>query len=105
MPLGRYAITIVASGFETTKVTGIPVEAGVIYTLPIKLKVASANTEIVEVSGCGIRAGYDHHNSNHHPLDSKAVDDIPLNGRDFTSSYMALNPGLSRILARVDTGH
>src|SRR5579862_8457313 len=50
MPLGRYAITIVASGFETTKVTGIPVEAGVIYTLPVKLKVASANTEIVEVS-------------------------------------------------------
>jgi len=50
MPLGTYSITISASGFETTKVTSVPVAAGVIYTLPVKLKVASASTEVVEVS-------------------------------------------------------
>ena len=50
IPLGAYTITVEASGFRTEKVNNIPVAAGVIYTLPVKLIVASAGTQTVEVS-------------------------------------------------------
>jgi len=93
MPLGSYSITITASGFESEKVNGIPVTAGVIYTLPVKLKVASAGTEIVEVSA----AAYSLDTTTTTQttiLDEKSVNDTPLNGRDFTQ-FLSLTPGFS----------
>ena len=48
LPLGKYTITVTASGFRPEKVDSIPVTAGVIYTLPVKLNVASTG-EVVEV--------------------------------------------------------
>ena len=41
LPLGTYTISVTASGFKPEKVDSVPVTAGVIYTLPIKLNVAS----------------------------------------------------------------
>ena len=41
LPLGKYTISVTASGFRPEKVDSIPVTAGVIYTLPIRLNVAS----------------------------------------------------------------
>src|SRR5579863_7928932 len=37
LPLGTYSVTVNASGFKTSVVSGVPVTAGVIYTLPVKL--------------------------------------------------------------------
>ena len=40
LPLGRYTITVVASGFKK-KVDKVPVTAATVYTLPLKLSIAS----------------------------------------------------------------
>ena len=93
MPLGTYSITVTASGFETTKVNGIPVAAGVIYTLPVKLKVASAGTEVVEVSAAAYALDTTT-TTQTTIIDSKTVEDVPLNGRDFTQ-FITLTPGFS----------
>ena len=42
LPLGDYSVTVSASGFSTVKVKSVTVSAGVSYTLPVKLGVASA---------------------------------------------------------------
>jgi Carboxypeptidase regulatory-like domain len=93
IPLGAYTVTVSASGFRLEKVTNIPVTAGVIYTLPVKLTVASAGSETVEVSASAYTLDTTT-TTQTTIIDSKAVDDIPLNGRDFTQ-YLALTPGFS----------
>ncbi len=93
LPLGTYVITITAAGFENTKVNGIPVTAGVIYTLPVKLKVASAGAETVEVSAAAYTLDTTT-TTQTTIIDTKAVDDTPLNGRDFTQ-FVTLAPGFA----------
>ena len=93
IPLGSYSVTVIAPGFRTEKVDSIPVTAGVIYTLPVKLTVASANTETVEVSA----AAYSLDTTTTTQttiIDEKTVADVPLNGRDFTQ-FITLTPGFS----------
>jgi len=53
LPLGTYTVKVIASGFKDAQVTGIPVTAGVIYTLPVKLSVQSTG-ETVEVSASAL---------------------------------------------------
>jgi hypothetical protein len=93
LPLGSYAVTVIASGFETTKVNGIPVTAGVIYTLPVKLKIASAGSETIEVSAAAYTLDTTT-TTQTTIIDTKAVDNTPLNGRDFTQ-FVTLTPGFS----------
>src|SRR5689334_14880011 len=90
LPLGRYSVTVTESGFETVTVNAINVEAGRIYNLPMKLNVASqattvevaANAIAVETSSSALTS----------VIPTKAILDIPLNGRDFTQ-LLKLNPG------------
>ncbi len=49
LPLGDYKISVSASGFSAITVDHIPVTAGAIYTLPVKLKLGQQATAI-EVS-------------------------------------------------------
>ncbi len=93
MPLGTYSVTVIASGFSTQKVNNIPVTAGVIYTLPVKLTVASANTETVEVSAAAYTLDTTT-TTQTTIIDSASVADAPLNGRDFTQ-LITLTPGFS----------
>src|SRR5262249_13789297 len=53
IPLGTYTITVSATGFETVKTTKVPVSAGAVYNLPVKLSPAAANTT-VEVSASAL---------------------------------------------------
>jgi hypothetical protein len=53
LPLGTYTVTVKATGFQSTAFSKVPVTAGVIYTLAIKLSVASTG-ETVEVSASGL---------------------------------------------------
>jgi hypothetical protein len=92
MPLGAYSITVTASGFQTEKINSIPVTAGVIYTLPVKLKVAS-NAEVIEVSAAAYALDTTT-TTQTTIIDEKQVDDTPLNGRDFTQ-FLSLTPGFS----------
>ena len=92
LPLGTYSITVTATGFKPEKVGGIPVTAGSIYTLPVKLNVAStgetvevmANELALDTTSTTQTAG----------VGGKSLQDTPLNGRDFTQ-LITLAPGFS----------
>src|ERR1700684_1702672 len=88
--LGTYTITVAAAGFSPVTVEKIEVTAGGAYTLPVKLKVGSSATS-VEVSAAALSldtttAAQDN------TLTTEAVEDVPMNGRDFTQ-FAAVQPG------------
>jgi hypothetical protein len=90
LPLGTYSVVVTMSGFSTAKVDKIPVSAGVIYTLPVKLAVSST-AQTIEVNAAGIALDTTT-TTQTTVLDSKTVADLPLNGRDFTQ-MIELTPG------------
>ncbi|WP_263382402.1 TonB-dependent receptor [Granulicella arctica] len=90
LPLGSYSVTVSFPGFSTVKTDKIAVSAGVIYTLPVKLEISTSSTTI-EVDAAAIALDTTSTVQNT-VLDAKTVEDIPLNGRDFTQ-MIALSPG------------
>ena len=92
LPLGAYQLTVTDSGFSTVKVDKIPVSAGVIYTLP-SIKLSAAATQTVEVQASDITLDTTTVTQNI-VLESQAVADMPLNGRDFTQ-MIQLTPGFA----------
>lgn len=82
LPLDNYTIKVEATGFQATEVTGVQVLAGKVYTLPVKLSVAQQATT-VEVSADALSLDTTTVTQTT-TLDAKALQDVPLNGRDFT---------------------
>ncbi len=93
LPLGRYTVSVEATGFKSQKVSDVPVTAGVIYTLPVKLGIASAGAQTVEVSASGLALDTTS-TTQTTDIPEAAVQDIPLNGRDFTQ-LIGLAPGFA----------
>ncbi len=92
LPLGTYKVTVEASGFKTSVVSSIPVTAGVIYTLPVKLGVQTTG-ETVEVSASGLALDTTTAVQTT-DIPEQTVQDIPLNGRDYTQ-MIGLAPGFA----------
>ncbi|SEC07070.1 TonB-dependent receptor [Terriglobus roseus] len=92
LPLGIYSAEISAGGFGKTKYDKIQVAAGTMYTLPVKLAVASESLT-VEVNAAAIALDTTTVTQTT-VLDQKAVDNMPLNGRDFTQ-LVQLTPGFA----------
>src|SRR6202012_4912389 len=92
LPLGSYTVTVTTSGFDTVKVTRVDVSAGAIHTVPVKLTVAQQATTI-EVSGSALALDTTTPVQTT-TIPSKTVQDIPLNGRDFTQ-MIGLAPGFA----------
>src|SRR5208282_6930828 len=92
LPLGTYKLTVVASGFKSSVVSSVPVTAGVIYTLPVRLSIESAG-ETVEVSASGLALDTTT-TTQTTDIPEVTVQDIPLNGRDFTQ-MIGLAPGFA----------
>lgn len=82
LPLDAYTIKVEAQGFQPTEVTGVQVLAGKIYTLPVKLTVSQQATT-VEVSADALSLDTTT-TTQTTTLESEALQDVPLNGRDFT---------------------
>jgi Carboxypeptidase regulatory-like domain/TonB dependent receptor len=91
LPLGTYTIEVTASGFKSETIDKVTVTAGNIYTLPVKLSVGSAGTTAVEVSAAALSLDTTTATLND-TLTEAAVQNIPLNGRDF-SQLIAVAPG------------
>ena len=92
MQLGAYTVKVTTSGFKSSVINKVPVTAGVIYTLPIKLSIESAG-ETVEVSASGL--ALDTTSTTQTTVIPEAtVQDIPLNGRDFTQ-MIGMAPGFA----------
>lgn len=92
LPLGKYSVTVTQAGFQTEEIKDINVEAGKIFNLQAKLSVAtqatavevSANTVEIETTSSTLTS----------VIPTKAILDVPLNGRDFTQ-LLKLNPGVN----------
>jgi hypothetical protein len=90
LPLGAYEVTVAASGFATYKVDNVPMAAGSIYTLTVKLSVAQASKSI-EVSAAALTVDVTTATQSD-SIPEEAVQNTPLNGRDFTQ-LIAIAPG------------
>jgi outer membrane receptor protein involved in Fe transport len=82
LPLSTYKLKVEAAGFQTTEVTGVQVEAGKVYTLPVKLAVAQQATT-VEVAADALALDTTTVTQTT-AIEGETLQDVPLNGRDFT---------------------
>jgi Carboxypeptidase regulatory-like domain/TonB dependent receptor len=82
LPLGTYRIEVSASGFSTVVVAQVPVTAGSVYTVPVRLKLGQQATAI-EVSAAALSVDTTTATQSA-TIPGDVVQNIPLNGRDFT---------------------
>jgi hypothetical protein len=82
LPLGVYSVEVQEAGFQTTKIDKIAVRPGQVYSLDIRLGVATS-TEQVQVDAAALSLDTVS-STNNSVVNEKAVANIPLNGRDFT---------------------
>ena len=90
LQLGNYSIQVDANGFAQRKVDAIAVRPGQVYSLVVKLSVASS-AQSVEVNAASIALDTQSSTSNA-VINDQAVANIPLNGRDFTQ-LVKIAPG------------
>src|SRR6266852_3369341 len=90
IPLGFYKVTVTASGFPAYTVDKVEVTAGTVYTLQVKLSLQRQATT-VEVSAAALTLDTTTATQSSN-LTSDVVQDVPLNGRDFTQ-LISIKPG------------
>ena len=92
LPLGTYMVAVEASGFQPAKFDKLPVSAGTIYTLPVKLSIEKAATT-VEVDAAALSLDTTT-TTQVAEVGGEPLQDTPLNGRDFTQ-LVVLTPGFA----------
>jgi hypothetical protein len=90
LQLGSYRVSVSAAGFNPATVENVPVTAGSVYTLPVKLKVGTSTTS-VEVSAEALMLDTTTVMQNN-IIPTEQVQNVPMNGRDFTQ-FTAATPG------------
>ena len=92
IPLGTYSVAVAAPGFESVRIDKITVTAGQIVDLPIKVGIAhQTETVVVNAEALNLDTAS---TANTATLSTQTVQDLPLNGRDYTQ-MIALTPGYS----------
>src|ERR1700722_4492927 len=92
LPLGLYTVSATSASFETLKVEKVQVSAGAIYSLPLKLAVASQATT-VEVNAAGVALDTTSVTQTT-DIPTRTIQDTPINGRDFTQ-FLGVVPGFA----------
>jgi len=82
IPVSSYTVTVIATGFEKLRVDKVPVTAASVYTLPVKLGVAS-HGETVEVTADSLSLDTVS-DTQSTALPEEVVQTLPNSGRDFT---------------------
>jgi Carboxypeptidase regulatory-like domain/TonB dependent receptor len=91
LPIGTYTVSFTRDGFETQKMTGIPIQSDRTSTLNVQLKVGAVNT-VVSVEAVPLMNAVD--TTNGYVLDKEQIQSIPLpTGSALTAAI--LSPGLS----------
>ncbi len=93
LPIGSYTLTVTQSGFETFEATGVTVDVAAERRVDAQLK-AGAIQQTVEVSAEALPQVETTTNDLGGVLTSKTVENLPINGRDYTK-LIFLNPGVS----------
>jgi hypothetical protein len=91
LAIGKYKLTATAEGFKTL-VQPAEVLTGAVTRAEFKLQVGQ-RAETVEVEGSAPLVDLSPNNNNY--IDSEKIENVPLNGRDFTS-LLAITPGVQR---------
>ena len=83
LPAGHYVIEASSTGFETYRQTGIVLETGQTLDLEVKMVVGAVN-QSVEVTADVANLNTDNGTVKGYVVVKQEIDDMPLNGRDFT---------------------
>ncbi len=92
LPLGQYRVTVKAPGLGTSVREGMDLAVGQSISLPIVMSVSQVNETIVVSAGAPIIESERVENSTY--LNTRSVQDLPNNGRNFLS-LVPLTPGVS----------
>ncbi len=92
LPLGTYTVTVSRAGFDTLRVDSVPVEVGKVTGLRLGMKIAS-QSQTVQVAAEAVSIDTETSTLNE-VIPDRAVQDMPLNGRDFTQ-LIKLAPGVN----------
>ncbi len=90
LPTGLYTVSVSHAGFQTQQIENVEVQVAKITSLPITLSVAQT-TQTVEVTATGAILETKQSAQNA-VVSARAVQDIPLNGRDYRQ-LLQLTPG------------
>ncbi len=104
LPVGRYELTIEATGFKTQKKTGLTVDADAATRVDAKLEVGN-KTETVTVTATAAQAQAQVDTVATHlgeVVQSAQITSLPLNGRSYTD-LLAIQPGVSPVTTLTST--
>ncbi len=93
LPVGTYSVTITQTGFQTAVTNGVLVNVATERRVDAQLKVGQVS-QTIEVSGGELPAIETTSDDLGGVLTSKSVEDMPINGRDYTK-LIFLNPGVA----------
>ena len=93
LPIGSYSVTVSQTGFKTFVATGVPVDVATERRVDAALKTGAVTTQ-VEVSAEDLPMIETTSNDLGGVITSQAVEDMPVNGRDYTK-LIYLNPGVA----------
>src|SRR5450759_3200936 len=93
LPIGSYSVTVTQAGFKTFVVTGVAVDVATERRVDAALKTGAVTTQ-VEVSAEDLPMVETSSNELGGVITSEAVEDMPVNGRDYTK-LIYLNPGVA----------
>ena len=83
LPIGTYSVSITLTGFQTAVTNNVEVDVATERRVDAQLKTGQV-TQTVEVSGGDLPQIETQSNDLGGVLTSKAVEDLPINGRDYT---------------------
>jgi len=99
LPVGTYELTVGASGFQTRKIAGIDVAVTKTVSFPVVLSVG-AESAVIDVTANGVQTDTESA-ALVAVIDSKSVQEMPMNGRNFTQ-MVRFTPGASSITNSVN---
>ena len=93
LPIGTYTVTVVLAGFQTFETTGVTVDIAGERRVDAAMKTGQVSTK-VEVSADQLPLVETTTNTLGGVLTAQTVEDLPVNGRDYTK-LIFLNPGVA----------
>jgi|CZLA01.1.fsa_nt_gi hypothetical protein len=93
LPIGSYSVTVTQTGFQTAVTSNVEVNVATERRVDAQLKTGQV-TQMVEVSGGDLPQIETTSNDLGGVLTSQSVQDMPINGRDYTK-LIFLNPGVA----------
>jgi hypothetical protein len=92
LPLGKYSLTVTASGFSNSVLENVELSVGQTLTLKIEMKIGGGVTTVdVSADGVVVETGRTELSTR---IDERSVENLPINRRDF-SRFALLTPGVS----------